>query len=62
MIDTGFFGEIRPLNWRPSASFFRWKDGRPNPVVMTGNWFIGHVGGDDFVVILPAEKAEDVSR
>jgi diguanylate cyclase (GGDEF)-like protein len=31
-------------------------------VVMTGNWFIGHVGGDDFVVILPAEKAEDVSR
>lgn len=31
-------------------------------MVMTGNWFIGHVGGDDFVVILPAEKAEDVSR
>lgn len=23
---------------------------------------VGHVGGDDFVVILPAEKAEDVSR
>jgi diguanylate cyclase (GGDEF)-like protein len=31
-------------------------------MLMSGNWFIGHVGGDDFVVILPAEKAEDVSR
>ncbi len=30
--------------------------------VLSGLWFIGHVGGDDFVVILPAEQAEEASR
>ncbi|HND63236.1 MAG TPA: response regulator, partial [Elusimicrobiota bacterium] len=26
---------------------------------LVGSWFIGHVGGDDFIVILPADQAED---
>jgi diguanylate cyclase (GGDEF)-like protein len=30
-------------------------------VALTGLWFIGHVGGDDFVAILPADMAEEVS-
>ncbi len=28
----------------------------------TANWFIGHVGGDDFIVVLPADQAEDTCK
>jgi diguanylate cyclase (GGDEF)-like protein len=29
---------------------------------LVGSWFIGHVGGDDFIVILPADQAEDTCK
>lgn len=29
---------------------------------MVGSWFIGHVGGDDFIVILPADQAEETCK
>ncbi len=29
---------------------------------MVGQWFVGHVGGDDFIVILPASHAEDACQ
>jgi diguanylate cyclase (GGDEF)-like protein len=29
---------------------------------MVGSWFIGHVGGDDFIIVLPADQAEDTCK
>ena len=29
---------------------------------LVGSWCIGHVGGDDFIVILPADQAEDTCK
>jgi diguanylate cyclase (GGDEF)-like protein len=29
---------------------------------MSGQWFVGHVGGDDFIAIVPADQAENACR
>jgi hypothetical protein len=61
MTGMGFSGEIRPLNWRPVCGSIRGGAGGFFGGSHGQLWFIGHVGGDDFVAILPAEMAEEVS-
>ncbi len=55
-----YYGFIRGDELIKNLSFILL--GTIDELVKRGEYFIGHIGGDDFVFIVPLEKVEEVSR